>query len=138
MHQPAEKSKKPIFKKQLSKKLQTLHRQICTDAAHFLELDDASRHRTRKRVKRLRYVVELVAALYTTKQVKQYLKALKAVQENLGEYNDLIVAETLFQSIVQRKQKVWFVLGWIANEKTYVLQHAQLHLAKLSKTKTFW
>lgn len=83
-------------------------------------------------------MVELVAALYTTKQVKQYLKALKAVQENLGEYNDLIVAETLFQSIVQRKQKVWFVLGWIANEKTYVLQHAQLHLAKLSKTKTFW
>ena len=138
VHQPAEKSKKPIFKKQLSKKLQTLHRQICTDAAHFLELDDASRHRTRKRVKRLRYVVELVAALYTAKEVKQYLKALKVVQENLGEYNDLIVAETLFQSIVQRKQKVWFVLGWIANEKTYVLQHAQLHLAKLSKTKTFW
>ena len=138
VHQPAKKQKKTVLKKDIAKKLQKLHQQICKDADQFLELDIPSRHRTRKRVKRLRYCVEFIAALYPNKAVKKYLKDLKPLQESLGQYNDLIVAETMFLDIVQRKQKVWFVLGWIANEKKYILQQIEQHLVTFSQTDTFW
>ena len=136
--QPSKKQKKAGLKKDIAKKLQKLHQQICKDADQFLQLDIESRHRTRKRVKRLRYCVEFVASLYPAQDVKRYLKDLKPAQESLGQYNDLMVAEALFQDMVQRKQKLWFALGWIASEKKYVLQQAQQHLEDYSKTATFW
>lgn len=136
--QPSNKQKKAGLKKDIAKKLQKLHQQICKDVDQFLQLDIESRHRTRKRVKRLRYCVEFVASLYPAQDVKRYLKGLKPAQESLGQYNDLMVAEALFQDMVQRKQKLWFALGWIANEKESVLQQAQQHLEDYSKTATFW
>lgn len=136
--QPSKKQKKAGLKKDIAKKLQKLHQQICKDADQFLQLDIESRHRTRKRVKRLRYCVEFAASLYPAQDVKRYLKDLKPAQESLGQYNDLMVAEALFQDMVQRKQKLWFALGWIANEKESVLQQAQQHLEDYSKTATFW
>lgn len=136
--QPSKKQKKAGLKKDIAKKLQKLHQQICKDADQFLQLDIESRHRTRKRIKRLRYCVEFVASLYPAQDVKRYLKDLKPAQESLGQYNDLMVAEALFQDMVQRKQKLWFALGWIANEKESVLQQTQQHLEDYSKTDTFW
>ena len=138
VHQPTKKQKKMVLKKDIAKELQKLHQQICKDADQFLKLDITSQHRTRKRVKRLRYCVEFIASLYPNKAVKKYLKDLKPLQESLGQYNDLLVAEALFQGIVKQKQKVWFVLGWIANEKQYMLQQSEQHLITFSKTKTFW
>ena len=138
VHRPIKEQKKSRLKKDSAKKLQKLHQQICKDADQFLELDIPSRHRTRKRVKRLRYCVEFVASLYSHKKVKRYLKDLKPAQESLGQYNDLHVAEAIFQNMVKRKQKAWFALGWIANEKKYILQQAKQHLDDYSKTDTFW
>ena len=138
VHQPCAKKQKTKLKKDIAKKLQKLHQQICKDADQFLELDIESQHRTRKRVKRLRYCIEFVASLYPSKDVKRYLKDLKPAQESLGQYNDLIVAEDMFQNIVKQKQKVWFALGWITSEKKYTLQQAQQHLDTYSKTHTFW
>ncbi|MCG2609340.1 CYTH and CHAD domain-containing protein [Acinetobacter sp. SM34] len=137
-HRPSKKQKKSGLKKDIAKKLQKLHHQICKDADQFLQMDIPSRHRTRKRVKRLRYCVEFVASLYPNKDVKRYLKDLKPAQESLGQYNDLMVAEVMFQNIVKRKQKAWFAVGWIANEKKYILQQAKQHLDDYSKTDTFW
>ena len=55
------------------------------------------RHRTRKRVKRLRYNVEFLQSLFPEKEIKRYLKALKPLQETLGHYNDLFVIESLYR-----------------------------------------
>ena len=137
-HQPYATKQKTPLKKDIAKKLQKLHQQICKDADHFLELDIESQHRTRKRVKRLRYCIEFIASLYPGKELKNYLKDLKPAQESLGQFNDLNVAEAMFQDLVKRKQKVWFILGWIANEKKYILEQAQAHLDTYAKTDTFW
>ncbi|TCB55857.1 CHAD domain-containing protein [Acinetobacter terrestris] len=138
VHQPYATKQKTPLKKDIAKKLQKLHQQICKDADHFLELDIESQHRTRKRVKRLRYCIEFIASLYPGKELKNYLKDLKPAQESLGQFNDLNVAEAMFQDLVKRKQKVWFILGWIANEKKYILEQAQAHLDTYAKTDTFW
>ena len=138
VHQPCATKQKTQLEKDIAKKLQKLHQQICKDADHFLELDIESQHRTRKRVKRLRYCIEFIASLYPRKKIKNYLKDLKPAQESLGQFNDLNVAEAMFQDLVKRKQKVWFILGWIANEKKYILEQAQAHLDTYAKTDTFW
>lgn len=138
VHQPCATKQKTQLKKDIAKKLQKLHQQICKDADHFLELDIESQHRTRKRVKRLRYCIEFIASLYPGKELKNYLKDLKPAQESLGQFNDLNVAEAMFKDLVKRKQKVWFILGWIANEKKYILEQAQAHLDTYAKTDTFW
>jgi inorganic triphosphatase YgiF len=138
VHQPCVTKQKTQLKKDIAKKLQKLHQQICKDADHFLELDIELQHRTRKRVKRLRYCIEFIASLYPGKDVKNYLKDLKPAQESLGQFNDLNVAEAMFKDLVKRKQKVWFILGWIANEKKYILEQAQAHLDTYAKADTFW
>lgn len=48
-------------------------------------------HSLRKRCKTLRYLIEFFASLYTAGKIQQVLKALKRLQDNLGEYQDLHV-----------------------------------------------
>ena len=129
------RNQSPKVKKRYRKKISKLHQQICKDADHFLELDIELQHRTQK-VKRLRYCIEFIASLYPGKDVKNYLKDLKPAQESLGQFNDLNVAEAMFKDLVKRKQKVWFILGWIANEKKYILEQAQAHLDSYAKNLT--
>lgn len=57
---------------------------------------DAAIHKLRKTGKKLRYLLEFFASLYPQKQTRTIIKALKGLQENLGEFQDLSVqARTL-------------------------------------------
>ncbi|ENX14868.1 hypothetical protein F894_01235 [Acinetobacter sp. CIP 51.11] len=123
----------------LCKGLSKLHQQICQDAENYQELDIESRHRTRKRVKRLRYNVEFLQSLFPEKEVKAYLKALKPLQESLGHYNDLFVADELFRPYVKQQAKAWFVLGWISAEQQRLSNEAAERLQQFAEnTKPFW
>jgi inorganic triphosphatase YgiF len=118
--------------------LKRLHRSLADDAARFMTLDDVSRHRARKRLKRLRYGVEFAAPLFGGKAVKGYLSRLKPAQEALGELNDLVVAESAFRAQVEGDSRAWFALGWIAAQRLRLLQQAAQALRKLSKAPKFW
>lgn len=123
----------------MCKGLSKLHQQICQDAENYQELDIESRHRTRKRVKRLRYNVEFLQSLFPEKEVKAYLKALKPLQESLGHYNDLFVADELFRPYVKQQAKAWFVLGWISAEQQRLSNEAAERLQQFAEnTKPFW
>ncbi|NVK20126.1 MAG: CHAD domain-containing protein [Methylocystaceae bacterium] len=53
-------------------------------------------HDLRKTAKKLRYLLEFFASLYPPKEVGDMIKALKGLQENLGDFQDLDVqADTL-------------------------------------------
>ncbi|MGH8551492.1 MAG: CHAD domain-containing protein [Methylococcales bacterium] len=54
-------------------------------------------HRLRIHCKKLRYLVECFGSLYRAKQIRQLLKALKDLQDNLGKFQDLEVQETTLQ-----------------------------------------
>ena len=122
----------------LYKRLGKLHQQICADAEQFCELAIEDQHRTRKRVKRLRYNIEFLQNLFPAKQVKNYLKALKPLQESLGQYNDLHVAESLYQPYVKRKPKAWFVLGWLHAEQQRLQKEIQAELQQFAQVQPFW
>ena len=118
--------------------IERLHRQLKRDAGVFLTLDDTMRHRTRKRLKRLRYCAEFVASLYPAKAVKRYLARLRPAQDALGQYNDLTVAEAAFRGQLEHDARAWFALGWLAARRTQLLQDSARALERLSKAPIFW
>lgn len=118
--------------------LNHLHRQIGKDARHFLTIDDPARHRTRKRLKRLRYSVEFVAPLFSSKVVARYLEPLRLAQDALGAFNDLTVADLAFRAQVKQDPRAWFVIGWLAARRGSRLQACAAALDRLSHADRFW
>ena len=53
------------LREQLDAVLRGLHHRIAKDAARYETLDEAAQHRTRKRLKRLRYGAEFCSSLYS-------------------------------------------------------------------------
>lgn len=126
---------KAKLKKHALKVIHALHHKICAHAEHFSQLEDEEKHRIRKQVKQLRYSIEFVASLLDAKALKTYLKKLKAVQESLGYYNDLVVAEALFQQATEPNVAYSFATGWIAAEKNRMLKLVEHELRQFSQTK---
>ncbi|MHA3049261.1 CYTH and CHAD domain-containing protein [Acinetobacter sp. ANC 4641] len=122
----------------VSAEIKHMHRQLLKDAASCLDVNDMMWHRTRKRVKRLRYCIEFVCSLYDQKQVRQYLKALNPVQDILGQYNDVLIAEALFKQQVQHHPQAWFALGWLAAHREQLRLESALALQQLQHAKIFW
>ncbi|MGA7986244.1 MAG: CHAD domain-containing protein, partial [Burkholderiales bacterium] len=75
--------------------------------------DPAARHRLRILVKRLRYACEFFSATLPAKSTRRYLDRLEAVQDVLGELNDIAVAGRLLEALGE-SQGVAFIRGWFA------------------------
>jgi len=61
--------------------------------------DAAARHRLRIRAKRLRYACEPFASLYPPRRTLRYLERLEALQDVLGELNDIAVGRRLLREL---------------------------------------
>ena len=118
-------------------RLVKLHRRLCDDARLFVALDDSERHRFRRRLKRLRYSIELTASLLPARPVARLLDQLKPAQELLGEYNDLQVAQMRFQCQLPSDARAWFALGWLAASQSQLLQQASPTLRCLAAPPKF-
>jgi triphosphatase len=81
------------------KALERLHRKVLKHARKVDWLDSETRHRVRIRVKRLRYGCEFFAACFPRASVRPYLKSLEALQDILGELNDVAVGRRLVQAL---------------------------------------
>jgi inorganic triphosphatase YgiF len=85
------------------------------------------RHALRIRVKRLRYACEFFAPCFPARAVERYLRRLRALQELLGELNDVAVGRELLVKLGERHPEVFDALeerliralsgGWRAFEK---------------------
>lgn len=128
----------PKLKALAAPMLNRMHRQIVRDATVFLTLDDPARHRTRRRLKRLRYSAEFTAPLFPAKAVKRYLAPMRAAQEALGTFNDLTVAEQAFHAQVEHDARAWFAVGWLAARRGELLRDCAKALGQLSRAHRFW
>ena len=61
------------------------------------ESPDADLHRLRIQGKKLRYALEFFSSLYPPKEMKQLIKQLKLLQNNLGDFNDLSVQQDMLK-----------------------------------------
>lgn len=122
----------------LARALRRWHKQAVGDAKRFAELDDAQRHRLRKRIKRLRYAVEFSAGLFDRKAVRRYLKPLRALQERLGAISDVIVAIDALRGTSERDTRAWFALGWLSARRAALIERAGTDLKAFAKADVFW
>lgn len=118
--------------------LQRLHRQVTRDALRYAELDEAAQHRVRKRLKRLRYGVEFCSTLFPAAAVARYLAAVRPAQDALGERQDLLVAQSLFEAQLPADQRAWFAVGWLAARRAQVVARCSETLAAVAQAPPFW
>jgi len=88
-----------------------------------IDLSDATaRHRLRILVKRLRYACEFFADTLPVKAARRYLERLEAVQDALGELNDIAVAGRLLEELGEdgEPQGAAFVRGWFAARQEFL------------------
>lgn len=89
-------------------------------AARWDDLDVERRHRLRKRLKRLRYLLEFAQPLLPPRRLRVELDRLRPLQDALGRWNDLAVAREVLARWQQPTPAVHFAAGWLAREAAEV------------------
>jgi inorganic triphosphatase YgiF len=97
-------------------RLRRWHRQARRDAQAWATLDDEARHRLRKRLKRLRYVLGFCSALLPAKAWAEEARALRRLQDALGRWNDAVVARAALAPALPGDAVAAFATGWLARE----------------------
>lgn len=112
--------------------------QILRDAKRFEQADVDAQHRTRKRLKRLRYLLEALQPLFVPAPTKRLLKGVRRALNALGELNDLQAAEALLRDRAATEPEAWFAVGWLAARREPATHHAAAALARLSSFPPVW
>lgn len=87
-----------------SKKILAQYQRICTDGrAIATDTPDQAIHDLRVECKKLRYLLELFAELFPAEPIKQLVKSLKSLQDNLGRFNDFSVQREFLFHLGQDK-----------------------------------
>jgi len=122
----------------MAMRLSHWHRQVVADAKRYAELDDAQRHRLRKRAKRLRYATEFCAALFERRAVRRYLKAVRGLQERLGAVSDTTMAMRVFAPRAGTEPAAMFALGWLAARRAALVAASGPELKRFAKVRRYW
>jgi len=123
----------------IARRLDKLHKRLRRDGRRFAELDEPSRHAVRKRIKRLRYLAELVAPLYRQRRVERFLRALEPAQDALGRFMDLVVALALAHDVVARGDaRAWFNVGWLKAQLPEAVERCAECLREVVDAEPFW
>jgi inorganic triphosphatase YgiF len=119
--------------------LAKLHARLKRDARRYEQLDELERHAVRKRLKRLRYLSELVAPLYRSGRVDRFLEQLEPAQDELGHYMDLVVALRLAHDVIDAGDaRAWFNVGWLKAQLPRALGRCAKALRKVATARPFW
>ncbi|MFO1338744.1 MAG: CHAD domain-containing protein [Burkholderiaceae bacterium] len=126
-------------RRHVDSRLATLHEQAAHAGRHFDRLPEATQHRARKRVKRLRYLADVVAGLHDKPRVQaRFAKPLAAAQDALGELQDISAALPLYRSATARLPEAWFAVGWLVAEHARAVHRSGKALRALGRAKPFW
>ena len=129
----------PEARQAISIRLDQLHAHLEKGSRRFDRLRDEARHRVRKRLKRLRYLAELVGHLYADRSVQQYLARLRPAQDALGADLDFVVGHKLaLERVEAGHERAWFNVGWLSAQRPQSLKRCSKALAKAALAKPFW
>ena len=123
----------------IGSRLDALHRHLERGAKTFERASHEDQHRVRKRLKRLRYLAELVATLYAPSRVARYLDALRPAQDALGTHVDLLVGLGIARAAaLDSDADAWFNVGWLSAQLETSARRCRKVLARAAKAKPFW
>lgn len=130
--------RKPPLKPRLIKRLKKWHHRVVHSGLVFRALEVEQQHDLRKKCKRLRYALQFCEYLLPETNLLRYRKQLAAVQDILGEMNDLYVAQPLFESLKTEQPQAWFACGWIQARLETLTNEAAQGFSRLSNTDVPW
>jgi len=133
-----ESGQPPLAKPMLVSHLHALHRRVVRDGRRFAALDADRQHRVRKRLKRLRYLSEFAAPLFSQRRVERFLAAWKDAQDALGDYNDLHIASAAYRAHAAKHPAAWFAVGWLEAGKKRGVKRCARALKAAGKATPFW
>ncbi|MDB5857530.1 MAG: adenylate cyclase, partial [Ramlibacter sp.] len=126
-------------RKTVAARLRKLQYQVQRDGKRFAQLEEGKRHRVRKRLKRLRYLAQLVRPLFAAREVDRFVRALESLQDALGEYQDATTARALFEARARQDPAAWFAVGWLAaRERELCARCEQACRETADQAKPFW
>ena len=129
----------PPPKREIARALARLHDRLKRDAKRFDRLAELDRHKVRKRLKRLRYLSELVGPLFAKGAVERFLGELEPAQDELGRYMDLVVATGLAEeTIADGEARAWFDVGWLKAQTPKALARCRKALGRVADARPFW
>jgi triphosphatase len=111
------------------------------------ELEPAARHKLRIEAKKLRYAADVFVGVFDRpKRAKAFVEALKAVQEALGDLNDIVVGERLAHEAAAAAGRAEtdsaFVAGRITGAQKArigpLTDRAEAALKAFAAAKPFW
>jgi len=93
-----------------------MHQKILKRGGKHLRLSAHDRHELRIGVKKLRYTTESFSGLFEArKQVRGYLRSAAGLQDALGGFNDLVMAQRIVDTLPDPDGRAaGIVLGWCA------------------------
>jgi CHAD domain-containing protein len=122
----------------LVERLSRLHRQVTRGGEAFEQLPEAEQHQVRKRLKRLRYLAELVCTMWAHKATQRYLRRLSLAQDALGHHNDVTVAAAKFLADAQQDPLSLFAAGYLKAHEEVTARQAHVSLAHVTRARCFW
>jgi triphosphatase len=113
-------------------------RQVLKDAKVFAQASTEAQHRTRRRLKRFRYVFEVLMPLFKRKPSQRLLKAVCTALDALGTLNDLQTAQTVCRTQAAQDARAWFAVGWAAARHEVQATSAVEVLRQLADAPQVW
>lgn len=126
-------------------RLEHLRRSVLKHGRRFKRLDAEGRHALRLKAKKLRYAAEFFAAAFggSAARRRRFTETAKALQERLGDLNDLAVArDTALKVVGPRASELAFTAGVLVGDRrkaeAHLLRRAAAAFAALDAAKPFW
>jgi inorganic triphosphatase YgiF len=117
-----------------SELLERLHRKLLRLGRRLEGASIEERHRLRIRAKRLRYASEFFRSLHPGKRTRRYLGRLSALQDVLGELNDVATADRILAELLSRVEPApvnWHAAGFVAGWKGHTAERRLATLEQL-------
>jgi inorganic triphosphatase YgiF len=128
---PARDVARPLLKRR--------HHALVALGADLAHAAPEARHAARLAAKKLRYAAEFFASLSPRKKTRTYRKALAALQEELGAWNDAAVAARIAAQIDGPQSPAAAALeGWAAAQGASRSEALAGAWAKFAKARPFW
>lgn len=105
---------RPLLRKLLETRLNKWNKSIVEHWKTNDKSDIEAYHDLRKKIKRIRYGLNVYEALEAHANVSSYVKHLARAQEVFGQLNDFSTARTYFEGITDEHPEAWFAVGWLA------------------------
>ncbi len=127
-----------------SRALTRLRKRLLKKSRDLATLSPEARHQARIALKKARYGAEFFHSLYADrKTARAFMRALSEMQDGMGAFNDMAVANSLLDQIDAdgggaATRASGFVRGWFAHAAREGAAHAEKSEKRLKELEPFW